>query len=92
MFSKTSSAVVRPAAVGFGHGANGLDGGREEVRREVSGAPRRSNSLRCLFAMREHGAQIGFEHPGDVRRRVQQALHHVLGDAFADGGVGNQAT
>ena len=76
-----------PAAVGFGHGANGLDGGRQEIRGEGEGRAAPLEFLAVLFTMRDRGAHIGFEHAGDVRRRAQEALHHVLGDALANGGV-----
>ena len=78
---------VRPATVGLGNRADRRYRGLHEVSRERE----RHAALRELLALAgaaaQHGGHVGLEHRRDVRRGMQQALHHVLGDAPAHRGM-----
>ena len=75
--------VVGPAAVHFRHFANRIDARSEKIRGERQRRAALLEVRAMLRAMREHRAQVDLEDRRDVRRRVQQALDHSLGDALA---------
>ena len=78
---------VGPAAVRFRHGADRGHGGLHEVGAERQGRPAARELLAPERAIGEHRAQVRLEHRRHVGRGVQQALHHVIGDALANRGV-----
>jgi hypothetical protein len=80
---RNDQGVFGPSAVRLGHLADCVHACGEEISRERQ---RHALRLKLIFvscAMRNHGRQVSLEHRSDMGRRVQQALHHPLGNALA---------